>query len=121
VVVVGEDAKTSPCDKSSDNHASKLTIDAEVSFDVITIMGCAASRLSSLVTSVAKLAVVGKRGVLVASLVTSIAKLIVVGKRGVLVASLVTSVAKLIVVGRREAFVASMFAARATKVPNVLE
>jgi hypothetical protein len=102
VVVVGEDAKTSPCDKSSsDNHASKLTIDAEVSFDVITIMGCAASRLSSLVTSVAKLAVVGKRGVLVASLVTS--------------------VAKLIVVGRREAFVASMFAARATKVPNVLE
>jgi hypothetical protein len=102
VVVVGEDAKNSPCDKSSsDNHASKLTIDAEVSFDVILIVGCAVSRLSSLVTSVAKLAVVGKRGVLVASLVTSVAKLVVVGKR--------------------QAFVTSTFAARATKVPNVLE
>ena len=82
MVVVGEDAKTSPCDKSSsDNHASKLTIDAEVSFDVIVVVGCVVSRLSSLVTSVAKLAVDGKRGVLVAS----------------------------------------TFAARATKVPNVLE
>jgi hypothetical protein len=55
------------------------------------------------------------------SLITSVAKLAVVGKRGVLVASLVTSVAKLVVVGRTEAFVASTFAARATKVPNVLE
>jgi hypothetical protein len=102
VVVVGEDVKNSSRDKSSsDNHASKLAIDAEVSFDVIVIMSCAVSRLSSLVTRVSKLAVVGKRGVLVASLVTS--------------------VAKLVVVRRRQAFVVSTYAARATKVPNVLE